>query len=99
MSIKSVIVKWKDPKFPDEELDYELDWRPRLEGGETIIADPEVTSADGITVDLHTFENGISTFWLSGGDPYREYAKINLKAVTSLGKTIGAQCRLVIAER
>lgn len=99
MSSKSIIFKWPDPKFPDEHLEYTLDWNPRLEGGETIVGTPTVVNVVGMELTHHHIIDGISTFWFAGGDDFLDYAKINLNAVTSLGRTIGCQGRLRIAKR
>lgn len=80
-------------KDPDEELDYEIDWSPRV-GTDAIatstwIVPTGITSADGSNDDTTT------TIWLSGGTVGTTYTLTN-RIVTDAGRTMDQSVKIKI---
>ena len=72
---------------PDELLDYQFDWTPRLDDGETIAAFT-VTATDGLTIGTAPAPAqaaGVVTYWVSGGTAGTIYA-VTCHIVTSTGR-------------
>lgn len=92
-------LKW-DPKDPDEELDYTIDWTRRLVTGDTISTSTWII--DGPDSDLTQTFDSISTVytivWLSGGTVGYRYTCTN-RVVTSQGRTMDQSVTLRIKEK
>lgn len=81
-------------KFPEEELDYLVDWSPALESSETIVSQTVYASAGGLTADRVSQADGGVTFWLTGGTP--GYGRMVCEIVTSLGRTFEVAIPILI---
>lgn len=82
------MLKWPF-KDPDEVLDYQIDWSPRLIDGDIIINSifiPDTSSGD-INVDSTAFTTTSSTIWLSGGAINATYIFVN-RVTTEAGRTM-----------
>ncbi len=69
-----------DPKDPDDELDYAINWTAQLkEGGVLVdtIAVSDWTVPDGITKEDEAFTDTRSVIWLSGGTAGTSYRLTN----------------------
>ncbi len=85
-----------DAKDPDEVLDYQLDWSPRL-SGDTISTSSWLVPA-GLTTVLTSETSTVSTIWLSGGTVAQSYLLRN-RIVTAGGRTMDQSVRLRVREK
>ncbi len=81
------------PKDPDEVLDYEIDWSPRL-GADTILTSTWTVPAGIIKAsDSHTTTT--TTVWLSGGTLLASLELTN-RVVTAGGRTMDQSVKIKI---
>lgn len=83
-------------KDPDEVLDYELDWEPRL--GDDTLATVTWTVPAGLTKTDEDISGAIAVLWLSGGTVGESYT-IACRAVTAGGRTYDETLRLAVRSR
>jgi hypothetical protein len=90
------------PKDPDEELDYALDWAPRLQSGEDIADSDWVYDAlpgeNHVTLENDGFEDTLAKFWLRKGVEGRSYLFTN-RITTSGGTKMDQTVRVLIQKR
>jgi hypothetical protein len=90
----------KFSKDPDEVLDYELDWSPRL--AEDTIALSEwlmPTPATGVIAkDSDAKSTTTTTIWVSGGTLGKDYSIVN-RIVTAGGRTMDQTCLMRVRTR
>ena len=88
-------------KDPEEVLDFQLDWSPRLTVGDTIAISewimPPPTAGD-IVKDKDMSTASTTTVWLSGGTLNKKYSLIN-RVVTIGGRTMDQTCVMKIKTR
>jgi hypothetical protein len=84
-------------KDPDAVLDYAVDWSAWLTSAETIVS-ALVLADDGITVDSDSYDGGIHTIWLSGGEVGRNY-RITSRITTSQGRVDDRTMLIRVRER
>lgn len=75
-----------DAKDPDEKVDRELDWQPRLATGETVAASTWIVPT-GITKDSDDFDDAVTIIRLSGGSERTKYSLVN-RITTSTGQVL-----------
>jgi len=82
------MLKWPY-KDPDEVLDYQVDWSPRLEAGDTIISSTFIPqySTNDLVIDQQISTATTATVWLSGGTLGSVYTFVN-RVVTDGGRTM-----------
>jgi hypothetical protein len=68
-------------KFPDEMLDYSLNWSDWLDNDSISNSSWEVTP--GIKIEYESFDDTTATIWVSGGTPREEYKLVN--TITTAG--------------
>lgn len=90
--MSNLIVEFPEPKFADETLNYEVDWRPRLGVDEEIVGTPDAVASGGIVIESHTVDAGISKLRISGGDVMS--CSIEFLATTNAGQKIGVTALL-----
>jgi hypothetical protein len=64
------------PKDPDERLDYNIDWSPRLSAPDVISAS-EWFVPDGLVVEDEDMSSSSTTIWLSSGVLAEAYDVLN----------------------
>jgi hypothetical protein len=64
------------PKDPDEVLDYNIDWSPRLTSPDVISAS-EWFVPDGLVADNEEMSDSSTTIWLSSGTTGEVYEVLN----------------------
>ena len=76
-------------RYTVTEEPYQIDWSALLEDGETVASDGVVvTVLRGDTlVDRVNTEDGVTTFWLSGGTAAQQVHQIRATCTTSAGET------------
>lgn len=94
--------KWP-PKDPNEVLDYEHDWGPRLDG-DVIVGQPEVIveTGDVVADDPPTSLVGsVQKVWLSAGTIKEsgEPEKLTLRVNTQAGRVLDEGINVTIKER
>lgn len=82
-------------KDPNEVLDYQVDWTERLLDGETIATSTFILVAGSVTIESSSFDDGITTVWLSGGTE-GEVCVVTNRIVTSEARTYDQSTRLRI---
>jgi hypothetical protein len=88
-----------DWKYPDEVDFFEIDWRPELGGGETVISVTATAAGNvGLTVDNIQTQDGVTVVTLSGGSPGFQ-GRIEFLATLSNGRKLGWNEPLVIRPR
>ena len=85
--------KWS-PKDPDEILDYNIDWSPRLTTPDTI-ASSEWFVPDGLVNENDGMEAATTTIWLSSGTLNDKYEILN-RITTLEGRTMDQTVTLQI---
>lgn len=95
MNTASVISKWEEPKFSDEEQFYTFDWADRLGEGETIVGTPKADGLGGITVISHAMQGTISRLKLGKGT-VGDRAGVHMLATTSADQKVGVTVLLDI---
>lgn len=80
-------------KDPDEVLDYQIDWSPRL--GEDTIASSTWIVPTGISQDSDSHDTMKTTIWLSGGTTDESYTLTN-RIVTNGGRTMDQSVKIKI---
>ncbi len=82
--------KWP-PKDPNEVLDYEHDWEPRLDVGDAIAPPAEALVDEGdVVIQSTALDGNVQRVWLSGGtvkdsgDP----EKLTLRITTVAGRVL-----------
>jgi len=88
--------RWTEPKDPDENLDYSIDWAPSLDGD--TIASSTWTVPVGVTRGLDTNTETITTIWLTGGTAGQNYELMN-RIVTAGGRTREQTCSLRVSNK
>jgi hypothetical protein len=83
-------------KDPNELLDYQIDWLPRLV--DDTIATSAWTIPAGLTNASETFTNQTTTVWLSGGTIGETYSILN-RITTAGGRTMDQTVNLTIASK
>lgn len=87
-----------EAKDPDEVLDYQHDWSPRLDG-DTVNGTPECIVEEGdVVVDSTSEAGGVQTVWLSGGTGGTS-CKLTIRVTTVGGRTYDEGIKLKIKER
>jgi hypothetical protein len=87
------------PKDPDEVLDYDINWAPRLVSGDTIASSTfSVPVGDVVIYDGTPFTATATKVWLSGGTANTE-CRVNNRVVTAEGRTMDQTVKLRIQER
>ena len=64
------------PKDPDEVLDYNIDWSPRLTSPDVISASEWIVP-DGLVVENEIMTDDSTTIWLSSGTLAEAYDVLN----------------------
>lgn len=73
-------------KDPGAVLNYDWDWRPWLDTGDTL-TDASFTAATGLTVQSSSFlSGGVATVWLTGGAAGGDYV-VRCEITTAAGLT------------
>lgn len=90
------MTRWIDPKDPDENLDYSIDWGNALAGD--TIASSTWTVPDGVTAGLQSNTETTATIWLSGGTAGQNYVFMN-RIVTAGGRTHDQTCSLRVSNK
>lgn len=68
--------KWSN-KDPDELLDYNIDWTPRLTSPDTIVTSEWIVPDGLVTENEGVDPSGSTTIWLSGGTLDDKYEVLN----------------------
>lgn len=90
-------LRW-DPKDPDEEVDYQVDWSGRLDEGDTIAASA-FTVPTGLTQPKPaTFSDTTTTVWLGSGAAGTTYTILN-RVTTAGGRIYDQSVKIRIKER
>lgn len=87
--------KFRDPKGPDDTLDFKVNWIAAL-GGDTIIASAW-TMPNGVTKSADSFTDTTTTVWVSGGTARTSYNLVNA-VTTAGGRVISRTVQLGVAE-
>lgn len=85
-------------KDPNEVLDYEIQWSPRLRSDTISTSTFSLTTANGLAINSQSNTTTTSTVWLSGGT-VGGTAVINCRITTAAGRTMDQSVSLEIAER
>jgi hypothetical protein len=95
-------LRW-DPKDPNEVLDFDIDWSPRLVTGDTIAASVwAISGPDGsLTEDSNAFSGTATKIWLSGGTVTAQgsYYQLRNRVTTAAGRVMDQTVRLAIREK
>jgi len=83
-------------KYPDEVLDYTVDWTNRLEPGVTILT--RTIEVEGATLDSSVIFGKRIIFWLSGGTP-NVPVTIYVTITTSYDQTMTERFSMSIKKR
>lgn len=83
-------------KDPDEVLDYQIDWLPRLI--DDTIASSSWTVPVGLTNVSSSFTDTRALVWLSGGTIGESYSILN-RIVTAAGRTMDQTVTLTVAAK
>lgn len=75
--------KWSD-KDPDETLDYNVNWSPRMTSPDVIVTSQWIVPA-GLTVENEDMADDSTTIWLSGGTLAANYEVLN-RVTTAEGR-------------
>jgi hypothetical protein len=84
--------RWDNPKDPDEVVDYAVDWRSVLTGGDVIVTSTW-TLPTGIVGGAQSFTDTQTTIWLQGGTDGVNYDLLN-RITTQGGRTWDQTCTL-----
>lgn len=84
-----------DPKDPDEVLDYKLDWTERLAGDTIVSSIWQMSPADGLVIDRHSFTVTETVVWLSEGTLGATYELLN-RIQTDGGRTFDQTVKLKV---
>ncbi len=84
-------------KDPNEVLDYQLDWTPRL-AGDTIVTSTWLVTGAQLLIANQSNTTSISTVWLSGGRELQTYQCLN-RIVTAAGRTMDETVSIAIQQR
>lgn len=85
------------PRYDDERLDYQVDWREALDGDEIVgSVTVEPSAGSNLTASAISTADGITTLWLTGGGPGPKLASVHLLATTLGGRKIGHTQRIAI---
>lgn len=87
------------PKFPDEMLDYVIDWTGRLDTGEVIEGAVQVVATGGLVIEDTNTMNGVTTVWVSGGDAPNTNGTIQLLAHTNKSRRLGVNAIIEVISR
>jgi hypothetical protein len=82
------------PKDPDEVLDYNIDWSPRLTSPDVISASEWIVP-DGLVVENEIMTDNSTTIWLSSGTTGEAYDVLN-RVDTMEGRTMDQTVTLKI---
>ena len=82
------------PKDPDEVLDYNIDWSPRLTSPDVISASEWIVP-DGLVVENEIMTDNSTTIWLSSGTLAAAYDVLN-RVDTMEGRTMDQTVTLKI---
>ncbi len=87
-------------KDPDEVLDYDVNWSPRLQGDTILTSSWTVVGGDGALVaGSNSIEGGITAkLWLSGGTSGKNYL-LNNRVVTTGGRTMDQTISIKVKPR
>lgn len=86
------------PKDPDEVLDYDINWNPRLEDGETIATSTFEVVDGTVVIDDDSDTGGVTTVWLSAGTAGEACVILN-RIETSAGRTYDEAVKLRIRSK
>lgn len=86
------------PKDPEEVLDYQVDWSPRLVTGETLATSLFTVASGTITISSQSNTTTVTTVWLAAGTPNTVVQILN-KVTTSGGRTYEQTVRLRLREK
>ena len=93
----STLLSWP-AKDPNEILDYQIQWSPRLRTDTISTSTFSLKTANGVSIDSQSNTTTTSTVWLSGGTAGGT-AVINCRIVTAAGRTMDQTVYLEIVER
>lgn len=85
----------KDPKDPDEVVDYPFNWTSRLAGSDTLVSSTFFVEEGSVEIDSMALATPIATVWLSGGT-LDETCLITNRVITSGGRTYDWTMKLKI---
>lgn len=85
--------RWREPKDPDEVLDYVVNWQTPLAGD--MITTSTWTLPTGIAAGANTHTDTTTTIWLSGGTDGENYDLLN-RITTAGGRTRDQTCTLKV---
>ena len=69
------MLKWPHPKDPNSDLDYIVDWTDWLQGD--TIASSSWVVPDDVTTTGNSFNDNVTTIWLSAGIDATNYTLVN----------------------
>ena len=81
----NVIVKWPEPKDPNERIDFVVDWSKRMDKDDTIASTTFNVVEGQVTVDDSSYDGKTATVWLVGGQ-HGETCPILNRIVTTAGR-------------
>ena len=88
--------RFREAKDPDAVLDYQIDWSSWLASEETLT--DSVWEVTGATALSSSFDEGITTVWLSGGEVGTLISATN-RITTSEGRIDDRTVQIPVAER
>lgn len=80
------------PKKPADRLDYDIDFGPFLDEGDTL-TDATATAEDGLTIESVQVFDQIAKVWIVGGEAGQSY-RVFLTATTAAGR-VKALCFVI----
>ena len=87
-----------DPKDPDENLDYDIDWSARMVSGDTINASTWTIMDGTVVKGDNTFTVSATKVWLSGG-ALGETCELLNRVTTTNGRVMDQTVFIKIAKR
>lgn len=87
--------RWQ-PKDPDENADFGVDWSNRL-AGDTIVSSSWILPA-GLISSANSYEGNLAIIWLHGGTLGKTYEVLN-RVVTAGGRTFDQTVSLRIKSK
>ncbi len=86
------MARWPD-RYPNEELDYKVDWTERLDADDYVVATEFAVVRGTLQIAAVQYTRTSSTVWLTGGQP-GELGNIRCTAHTNAGRTMETFTRL-----
>jgi len=82
-------------KYPNEVLDYKINWARRLDNDSIQSATFAVQGSSSVEISSSSISNNVTTVWLTGGAE-GSYNKIEHQVTTTSGRTIVAVLTITI---